>query len=93
MAKKRKVEAQCSSCGGTGVYQGFAEPKGVGVVCLNCDGSGKEFIMYRPFITRKRRRYIKTVRLSQGNFIATGAGPSGGSVTYEQFLAGKMPKR
>jgi hypothetical protein len=30
----KKLQVQCGACGGTGVYHGFAEPKGIGVVCL-----------------------------------------------------------
>lgn len=85
------VEAECSACRGTGVYHGFAEPDGVGVVCLTCKGTGAMKLHYSPFTGRKTRKDIKTVRLSSGTFIATGIGPCVGSVTYEEFLAGKMP--
>jgi len=87
------VRAQCSSCNGTGVYSGFAEPKGTAVVCLTCNGTGCEKIRYTPFKGRKIRRGIQTVRRSSGTFIATGVGPRGGSVTYKEFLGGKMPTR
>lgn len=92
MAKKTaSVEAECGACGGTGVYCGFAEPKGIGVVCCQCDGSGKQVITYTPFTTRKRRTGVKTVQVSAGTFIGTRVGLVGSSVTYEEFLAGKMP--
>lgn len=91
MAKVMSVEAECGSCDGTGIYRGFAEPKGVGVVCLNCDGTGRKVIKYKPFGGRRTRDDVKTVRRSAGSFIATGVGPTGGSVTYEEFLSGKMP--
>ena len=89
--QKATVEAECSSCSGTGVYRGFAEPKGVGVVCLNCDGEGKRTIEYKLFTGRKRCDGVQEVRRSAGSFIATGVGPAGESVTYEEFLAGTMP--
>ncbi len=89
--KTASVEAQCSACGGTGVYCGFAEPKGVGVVCSGCDGSGKQVITYIPFTSRKRRTGVKTVQVSRGTFIGTGVGPVGSSVSYKEFLDGKMP--
>lgn len=93
MATKKFIERVCESgCAGTGVYSGFAEPKGVAVVCFACDGTGREKISYTPFTARKVTRGIKTVRTSQGTFIATGVGPIGGSVTYKEFLAGKFPK-
>lgn len=85
------VKAECASCDGTGVYKGFAEPKGVGVVCLTCGGSGCDTIKYKPFTERKHKAGIQTVRRSRGSFIGTGVGPTGGEVTYEQFLKGKMP--
>lgn len=88
---KEKVLAQCQSCDGTGIYQGFAEPKGTGVVCLSCKGTGCCEMYYTPFVSRKHRRDIKTVRLSRGSFIGTGIGPVGKEVTYEEFLEGKMP--
>lgn len=86
------IDVECGSCGGTGVYRGFAEPKGVGVVCLTCKGSGKVTLTYKPFTGRKRCDNIQTIRLSAGSFIGTGVGPTGGSVSYQDFLSGKMPR-
>jgi hypothetical protein len=93
MSKQNTIEIECPSCQGTGVYRGFAEPQGVAVVCLHCEGTGKETITYKPFTGRKRRDGIHTVRLSAGTLLVTGVGPRGGSVTYEEFLAGKVPRR
>lgn len=87
-----EVKAECSSCGGTGVYCGFAEPKGTGVVCLNCDGTGCSTIKYKPFTGLKRRTGVEKVMLSRGTFIMTGVGPAGSSVTYEEFMSGKRPQ-
>jgi hypothetical protein len=89
--KTSSVEAQCDACGGTGVYCGMAEPKGVGVVCHTCGGSAKMTIAYTPFTGRKRREGVTTVQVSRGMSII-GCGPSGSSVTYEEFLAGKLPR-
>lgn len=88
---KEEVKAECSACDATGVYQGFAEGKDEAVVCLVCNGTGCQSIRYTPFTKRRRRRGIKTVRRSQGTFIATGVGGAGASVLYKDFLAGKMP--
>jgi hypothetical protein len=63
----------------------------VGVVCLRCNGSGTQDLTYAPFVERLRRGDVMTVRRSRGTFIGTGVGPSGGSITYAEFLAGKMP--
>ena len=88
---QKHLIVQCNSCSGTGVYSGFAEPRGVGVVCLNCNGSGKMRLEYTEFEGRKKRSGINTVRRSAGSFIGTGVGPTGGSVSYDEFLNGKMP--
>jgi hypothetical protein len=84
------VKAQCRSCGGTGLYSGCAEPKGVAVVCLACDGTGCEEIHYTPFTKRQNEPGIHTVRRSRGTFILS-CGPAGGSVTYQEFQQGRMP--
>lgn len=88
---KQKVEAECSSCRGTGIYRGFAEPQGVGVVCLDCDGTGCRAIEYTPFTGLKRRDDVRTVQRSRGSLIFAGVGPTGNSVSYEEFLRGKKP--
>lgn len=89
---KQSVQAECSSCGGTGVYCGFAEPKGTGVVCLNCNGTGCRTIEYTPFTAIKRRNDVSQVMCSRGTFIVTGVGPAGNAITYDEFLSGKRPK-
>jgi hypothetical protein len=80
------VQAECSSCTGTGLYSGFCEPEGVAVICLRCGGSGAESIVYRKYERRKGRKDIKEVRRSRGTFIATGVGPTGPSMSYQEFL-------
>jgi hypothetical protein len=87
---KQQVKSQCAACGGTGIYHGFAEPRGVGVVCIQCDGTGCYIIEYEPFTERKRRNDITTVQLSRGSTILS-CGPSGNSVSYNDFLNGKLP--
>ncbi len=91
MAEKIAIEIDCPDCGGSGVYHGFAEPPFVGVVCLTCKGKGAKTVFITPFTVRKLREDIRTVRQSRGSFIGTGVGPTGGEVTYEEFLNGKMP--
>jgi hypothetical protein len=86
---KQTVKAECNSCDGTGIYCGFAEPKGVGVICLTCDGTGCQTITYKPFEKLKKRRDIQKVARSRGSFIATGVGPTRELITYDEFLAGK----
>lgn len=85
------VQAECTACRGTGIYRGFAEPPGVGVICLGCNGSGAKEIRYVPFTSRKRREDVRNVSRSAGNFIGTGVGPTGGTISYEAFLRGEKP--
>jgi hypothetical protein len=49
-------------------------------------------IRYKPFVKRKGRRGIKTVRCSRGSFIAAGVGAYGKSITYAQFRDGALPE-
>lgn len=88
---KQSIEIECRSCRGTGLYSGFAEPKGVAVVCVHCEGTGKEIFEYEPFTGRKPKKGIKTVKCSQGAFVFSGVGPDGDSITYEEFQNGKFP--
>ena len=85
------VKTQCGSCGGTGLYCGIAEPEGVAVVCLTCKGTGYRELVYTPFTSRWRRTDVQTVQLSRGSFILS-CGPTGRSITYEQFIGGEMPE-
>ena len=84
------IKTECGSCQGTGVFCGMAEPKGVGVVCLNCKGTGCREIKYTPFTGRKRRDDVSQVSLSRGSLLWS-CGPCGKSVSYADFLAGRVP--
>lgn len=37
-----KVKIACHECKGTGIYSGMFEPKGTGVICTACKGSGAQ---------------------------------------------------
>lgn len=60
----KTVEAVCTSCKGTGVYQGIGEADGAFVVCFRCKGTGSIRIEYEPFTERVEqplcRRVYKT---------------------------------
>jgi hypothetical protein len=80
------MSIECNSCGGTGLYSGFAEKKGTAVVCLSCDGSGEAEMRYKPFSGRRAKRGIHTVSLSRGSFLGTGVGGRlDTEMTYQQF--------
>lgn len=85
-----EVKAECGSCGGTGLYRGMAEPKGIAVVCLTCGGTGCKTITYTPFQARKPRSDVRTVQRSAGSFILD-CGPVGHAISYQDFQNGKMP--
>jgi hypothetical protein len=89
--EQKQVEAQCGSCRGTGIYRGFAEPRGIGVVCVECKGTGKRIITYTPFTVRQKRDDVQFVQRSAGTLLVTGVGPTSGKISYADFLAGKMP--
>ena len=90
MDKKATVKAECHACQGTGLYRGMAEKPGIAVVCLACKGTGCREFEYIPFTSRNVRHDVKEVCLSRGTFILS-CGPVGTSVTYAEFLGGKMP--
>ena len=92
-----QIKASCSACGATGIYRGFAESKGVGVICCTCGGEGfttkeeGDVAPNRRFAERKHRDDVERVHWSRGSFIGTGVGPTEHSVSYGEFLAGKRP--
>lgn len=90
MTDKVKLEVECRPCGGTGVYRGYAEPKGVGVVCRDCLGEGRTTIEYTPFTGRKPAVGIEKVYATSRIF--SNIGPVGEFVSYEAFLAGERPR-
>jgi hypothetical protein len=89
--RHKKIEREREDCRGTGLYSGMCEGEGVAVVCLGCGGTGRQIVEYVPFVKRRGRKDIKTVRQSRGTFIATGVGPVGRSITYAEFARGKRP--
>jgi len=77
---------ECKSCRGTGIYKGFAEGEGVGVVCCDCRGSGKEIIVdnYTEFTGKKQRRDIDIVFQSN---CGIGLGKtSNGGISYKEWF-------
>lgn len=104
MKKKIELEIECQTCGGTGIYKGFAERNGAAVVCHTCKGTGceKYHFAYTPFTKRSidptaKRVFItgygycvgtKPITLDNGVFIDF----SKEGVSYDEFLSGKMPK-
>ena len=89
------ITHECTSCGGTGLYCGFAEPKGTAVICLGCNGQGWQQSNFREFEGRRKKTGVKSISRSSGGFIATGVGATGKSMTYAEFEAShpvKIPR-
>ena len=96
---KLKIERQCNSCSGSGLYEGFAEKSGAAVVCHTCEGTGKEVITIdnTPFIGRRDKRGIKRVyECNPGIGIGEGNGHTleeFGGMPYKEWALGlKFPK-
>lgn len=86
MKKVFKVKEKCPSCNGTGVYIGFAERDGFGVVCSRCEGTGcREFIHeYEEFKEKKKTSKIKRI-LECNPGIGVGINSSDLVLNYESF--------
>lgn len=104
MVNKRKIiefNRVCESCGGTGIYVGFAEHDGAGVICRTCKGTGCENVKieYTPFRNRDTREgVIRVYANNPGIGIGTGKGKyrlkDFGGMLYEDWIKGKpFPKK
>jgi len=80
-----KFKAECVVCGASGLYRGFAEPKGTAAVCRECGGTG--CIDVTPFARRRGVEGVTTVRRLAPRL----GGRDCPSVTYSEFQQGKMP--
>jgi len=99
---RKEVKIVCTSCRGTGLYQGMCEKDDCAVVCCRCDGTGGVDFSYDEFKQRFTKPSIKRVfktscgynhsskdiTTKEGKFIAF----SNGGCTYEEWLNGADPK-
>jgi len=96
---------KCGACDGTGIYVGFAEKDGIGVVCHRCDGKGEiknkyEFVATENF-KRKDREDIKLVlQYNPGMIVGVDSEKgldydSWGGMSYEEWKKskGKFPPK
>ena len=83
-----EVVHECRSCDGTGVFVASTEPLRTGTVCYSCKGTGRMVFKFTPFTQRQTRNDVDKVRLTSVRCDRCDAKP----VTYEEFLAGKMPE-
>lgn len=58
-----RIEHECESCDGTGLYRGFAECEKVAVVCSRCKGEGKAVFeqTFKTFLGKKKRKGVDRV--------------------------------
>jgi hypothetical protein len=92
--REEVFDAECRSCGGTGLYVGMAERSGAAVVCHTCKGTARERIVlrFRPFTGRHSRPGVVRVYASNpgiviGASIATRLEDFGG-LAYADWQAG-----
>lgn len=91
MKKTIEFDEECKSCDGTGIYVGMAERDGYGVVCYNCNGTGKFHFShtYETFRGSKVKRdgIKKVVECNPG--IVLGGNLDFGGITYQEWISGK----
>ena len=92
---KIEYDCECPACNGTGIYVGFAERDGAGVVCRQCRGAGKQHkaIEYDDFEGRKKREKTERVyECNPGISIGKGSGRFclhyWGGMSYSDWLSG-----
>jgi len=78
----------CQDCNGSGVYVGFMQRRGTGVVCKICNGKG--YIPIKVDAGRKYRYELFTKRKFRSG-VSTVIDEEGYAITYDEFLNGKMP--
>ena len=96
-AEKQQIQydCECGSCGGTGIYVGFAEKDGAGVICGTCEGKGERHIeiTYTLFNGLKVRPNVtKVYRINPGIGIGAAGGynlSDFGGMSYEDWLQGQ----
>lgn len=86
---KVSIVVECSSCAGSGLYQGIAESDGFAVICHRCGGSGAEVLAGNQFKGRRVRSDI--IRVGVENQFKQNSVVNTGSISYQQFTEGQFP--
>lgn len=82
---KERILADCGSCGGTGLYQGYAQEDGYPTVCTSCKGTGAKEITFTRHTGRRLKDGVRGVRPEQ-NAAFGGRRPSSyDTITYDEF--------
>lgn len=91
MKKIIKHQEICKACDGTGIYSGFAEGEGMGVVCYKCKGTGcyEYHHEYEPFKQRKNiDNIIHVIQHNPGIGCGEGSGyklKDFGGMSYQEW--------
>ena len=80
---QQTLATQCPSCGGTGLYTGYAERDGAAVVCYKCGGAGNYRVVYIPFTGRKEHPDVKRVWKTNPGFAISPEHTEGGLTPAE----------
>lgn len=64
------LDIECTSCKGTGLYEGMAEGPRTAVICTTCKGTGKVHYerTFNVFIKKKRAKNVERVFQVAGDF-------------------------
>ncbi len=83
------ITRQCSSCAGTGLYDGIGERDGFAVVCSQCSGTGKSIqtIEWEDFTRRIAAKGVRQVLECNPGICAGGTRDFGG-MSYTDWDAG-----
>ncbi|MFA5377068.1 MAG: hypothetical protein WC455_15055 [Dehalococcoidia bacterium] len=88
-----ELEAECKTCGASGLYVGMAERDGAAVVCSTCKGTGKQIIKvdYADFEERKlpAKLVARVFEVNPGIVIGEGTTKEGKHFNLSDF--GGMP--
>jgi hypothetical protein len=81
--EKVAVRFKCADCNSSGVYRGQFSPKGFGIVCNYCGGSGATTFGVTPSEGRQLREDVHTVVRVSGKYVDWLNDPK---MTYQEFL-------
>ena len=90
MNKTIKLECECPSCKGTGVYAGMGERDGLGIECHTCKGTGKSYVTYTPFTSKKKCNNITHVIKHNIGYCLNPELTKNYNLTYEEWYNGKQ---
>ena len=97
-----KIEIECPTCEGTGLYAGMCEQDGCAVICDNCNGKGYTTYEYNDFTGKKVKEGVIRVFEKTCGYVHSGKNCvcDDGRVlhfenygcSYEEWLNGKEPR-